>query len=193
VVGGIVGSLPSTEVAPGQIVGHVIDTSGAAVPGATITVSGPGGYRRQAVSNSEGVYVVPAVPSGQLTVTSELSGFGTLKRSLIFDQRPRLVNFQMTASRMTETVEVRGEAPVIDARSPEAALTIRSGEDKAAARPAEPQQQGAPSQNVLNLQRRVSGVLPVSIDVPRTGTSYRFVRPLVLDEETTVSFRYKRR
>jgi hypothetical protein len=33
----------------------------------------------------------------------------------------------------------------------------------------------------------------VPIDVPRSGTSYRFVRPLVLDEETTVSFRYKKK
>jgi len=27
--------------------------------------------------------------------------------------------------------------------------------------------------------------------VPRTGTLHRFVRPLVMDEETTVTFRYK--
>ena len=53
--------------------------------------------------------------------------------------------------------------------------------------------QQAPSQNVVNMQRKVAGVLPVRIDVPRAGTSYRFVRPLVLDEQTTVSLRYKRR
>jgi hypothetical protein len=55
------------------------------------------------------------------------------------------------------------------------------------------QEQVAPSQNVINLQRRVAGVLPVRVDVPRAGTQYRFVRPLVLEEETTVSFRYKTR
>jgi len=48
-----------------------------------------------------------------------------------------------------------------------------------------------PSQNVLNLQRRVAGVLPVRVDVPRAGKSYRFVRPLVLEEETKISFQYK--
>ena len=53
--------------------------------------------------------------------------------------------------------------------------------------------QYAPSSNVANLQRRVSGVLPVGVDVPRTGTSHRFMRPLVLDEETTLSFSYKTR
>jgi hypothetical protein len=49
----------------------------------------------------------------------------------------------------------------------------------------------APSQNVFNLQRRVAGVLPVRIDVPRAGAAYRFVRPLVLDEPTRVSFDYR--
>jgi hypothetical protein len=49
------------------------------------------------------------------------------------------------------------------------------------------------SANVINLQKRVAGVLPVAITVPRTGTSFAFVRPLVLDEETKVTFSYKSR
>jgi hypothetical protein len=49
----------------------------------------------------------------------------------------------------------------------------------------------AASSNVLNLQQRVSGVLPVRVDVPRAGNSFNFVRPLVLDEETKVTFTYK--
>jgi hypothetical protein len=49
------------------------------------------------------------------------------------------------------------------------------------------------SANVVNLQKRVAGVLPVAIDVPRAGTSFSFVRPLVLDEETKVTFSYKSR
>jgi hypothetical protein len=53
--------------------------------------------------------------------------------------------------------------------------------------------QNAASANVVNLQRRVAGVLPVAIDVPRAGTSFSFVRPLVLDEETKVTFTYKSR
>jgi len=49
------------------------------------------------------------------------------------------------------------------------------------------------SANVMNLQKRVAGVLPVAVDVPRAGTSFSFVRPLVLDEETKVTFSYKSR
>jgi hypothetical protein len=52
-------------------------------------------------------------------------------------------------------------------------------------------QPGAASANVVNLQRRVAGVLPVAIDIPRAGTSFKFVRPLVLNEETKVTFSYK--
>jgi hypothetical protein len=47
------------------------------------------------------------------------------------------------------------------------------------------------SSNVVNLQRRAAGVLPIRVDVPRAGTSYRFVRPLILDEETRMTFQYK--
>jgi hypothetical protein len=56
-----------------------------------------------------------------------------------------------------------------------------------------PQQQEEPSQNVQSLQRRVAGVLPVRVDVPRAGHSYHFIRPLVVDEDTTVRFRYRTR
>jgi hypothetical protein len=45
--------------------------------------------------------------------------------------------------------------------------------------------------NIVTFQQRVSGVLPIRIDVPRAGNSYQFVRPLVLDEETRVTFKYK--
>jgi len=46
---------------------------------------------------------------------------------------------------------------------------------------------------VVDLQRRAAGVLPVRIDVPRAGTSYMFVKPLVVDQETIVKLRYKRK
>jgi hypothetical protein len=49
------------------------------------------------------------------------------------------------------------------------------------------------SVNVQNLQRKISGVLPVRIDVPRAGQSYMFVRPVVIDEDTTVRFTYRAR
>jgi len=50
-----------------------------------------------------------------------------------------------------------------------------------------------PSQNVVNLQARAAGVLPIRVDVPRAGVSHQFVKPLVVGTEATVTLRYKRR
>jgi hypothetical protein len=48
-------------------------------------------------------------------------------------------------------------------------------------------------QNVINLQRRTVGVLPVRVDVPRAGTSHRFIKPLMVDQEAFVRLRYRTR
>ena len=101
-----------------------------------------------------------------------------------------------------ETVTVQAEAPLVDMRSAEISQSyIPSGglnnsnartRDEVARRQLEQRAQ-EPSVNVQSLQRRAAGVLPVRIDVPRAGTSHRFLKPLVVDEETVVQFRYKRR
>jgi hypothetical protein len=92
-----------------------------------------------------------------------------------------------------ETVTVTAEAPMEDARRTSTGSTFGAGDRAARSREANEPQQAAPSANVFSLQRRVAGVLPVRVDVPRAGASYRFVRPLVVDEQTTVQFRYKAR
>jgi hypothetical protein len=100
------------------------------------------------------------------------------RRSFVFDQRPRQVDFEMSVAGVAETLTGAAAPPKI------AKSTPRKDED---------QKQVEPSQNVINLQRRTAGVLPVRIDVPRAGTSHQFVKPLVVDQETVVKFRYKRR
>ena len=101
---------------------------------------------------------------------------------------------------IAETVSVTAESPMIDTKSSERVqgftannrtrdeIARREGRELEAA-----QQAAAPSANVQSLQRRAAGVLPVRIDVPRAGTSHRFLKPLVVDEETVVEFRYQRR
>jgi len=191
-------------VVPGQIVGRVVDSQGAVVPGATI-VAEVSGQRRTAVTGADGQYVISNLPAGPLSVSSQLSGFRTAQRSLAYDQRPRQVDFQMAVGSLAETVNVEAEAPLIDMRSSEIAQTYNfmnapsnsnnRTRDEVSRRPAvAPQAQPQePSLNVQSLQRRAAGVLPVRIDVPRAGTSHRFLKPLVVDEETVVQFRYKKR
>ena len=93
---------------------------------------------------------------------------------------------------MQETVTVTAEAPFINMRSSESSEPIHMNELKTM-QSNSAQRADVPSANVQSLQRRAAGVLPIRIEVPRAGTSHRFVKPLVIDEETVVSFRYRRR
>ncbi|HLA79192.1 MAG TPA: hypothetical protein VJU18_16565 [Vicinamibacteria bacterium] len=103
----------------------------------------------------------------------------------------------MKVAGVEETITVNAEAPQIDTRQSATEWSYRTRDQ--AVNAAEPGKRKdevapqAPSSNVANLQRRVAGVLPVRVDVPRAGASFHFLRPLVIDEETTVRFRYRTR
>ena len=90
--------------------------------------------------------------------------------------------------RLANAVVVQTQTVQVIADTIESRVSKRDERD---ARKNAEKQQMAASSNVTNLQQRISGVLPVRIDVPRAGNSYNFVRPLVLDEETKVTFSYK--
>jgi hypothetical protein len=93
-------------------------------------------------------------------------------------------------SELSESVTVSGGTPVGQASRAAAGRGAGDAKVNEAVREAQKQE---PSQNVINLQKRAAGVLPVRVDVPRAGTSHQFVRPLVVDQETFVNLRYKRR
>src|ERR1700760_3800785 len=60
------------------IAGTVLDTSGAAVPGADVTaVNTATGTTFRAVSADGGAFTIPAIPTGTYTVTVALQGFKT--------------------------------------------------------------------------------------------------------------------
>ena len=193
-VGGGVVARQGMTAMPGQIVGHIVDLTGAPIPGAAVTVTG-GGHRQEVVTDGSGMYALSGLPSGPLVVEGQLYGFKTVRRSVVFDQRPRQLDMKMEVGGVSETVTVTAEAPVIETRTAETGVTIRTDEHAAqsSAQSKARQAETTPSVNVQNLQRRASGVLPVRMEVPRAGTSHRFLKPLVIDEATVVSFRYKRR
>jgi len=97
-------------------------------------------------------------------------------------QKP--IGFALDVGAVSESVELRASAVELNTE----ASTISSKDKKHKAPPAPPP---AASANVFSLQQRVAGVLPIAVDVPRAGTSYRFLRPLVVNEETKLSFKYK--
>ncbi len=188
-----VGGTDEAYAMPGQIIGRVVDSSGAALAGVTVVVENSG-EKQSAVTDGRGLYVFSNVPSGPLRITTQLQGFKATQRTVIFDQRPRQVDFTMQVGSLSETVTVTSEAPVINERSSETAQTFREGGFLTARKEAsQDAAANAPSANVQSLQRRAAGVLPVHIEVPRAGTSHRFVKPLVIDEEVAVRFRYRQR
>src|SRR5256712_5495918 len=101
----------------GSINGKVADSSGAVLPGVTVTASSPSLMGVQtAVSDTSGNYRFPALPPGSYTVTFELPGFNTLKRENIQIAMgfTATVNVELAVASLQETVTVTGDSPVID-------------------------------------------------------------------------------
>ena len=101
----------------GSIQGRVVDTSGAVLPGVTVTAASPSMIGTQTqITTENGTYRFPAVAPGTYTLTFELSGFRSIKReglqiSLGFNAT---VNEEMSVATVQETVTVTGDSPVID-------------------------------------------------------------------------------
>jgi len=103
------------------LTGTVTDTSGAAIPGVTVTVTGPAiiGGARSVVTEADGTYRFPNLPPGLYSVTYELQGFTTGKRDNVRLLLGQTISADQTLSvgALTETVEVSGAAPVVDVTS----------------------------------------------------------------------------
>jgi hypothetical protein len=180
----------------GVMGGYVTDPSGAVVSGAQVTVtSSDNGMSRSTVTDGNGHWTVLGLPSGNYNVKIESRGFRTNANNIRYDSsQPSLYAGVLNVGSTSETIEVRAEAPTINTQTAEVESIPLNGRNYSRVAALAP---GAVSQNasanVVNLQKKVAGVLPVPIDVPRAGTSFSFVRPLVLDEETKVTFSYKSR
>jgi hypothetical protein len=172
---------------PGQVGGIVVDPAGAIVPNASITATNTQtGATLTTRSDGEGHWVISGMQPGPVKVTIASPGFMNFQQDLELQAS--------TPFRMGTTLQVGGVAATVTVTDGRGVANLSSGtirglEDNAKKNQAA--QLNTPSQNVFNLQRRVAGILPVRIEVPRSGKSYRFVRPLVLDEETRISFQYK--
>src|SRR5262245_1426644 len=71
----------SAQTASGQITGLIKDQNGAAVPGATITVTETRtNLQRVLVSTGDGVYAAASLAPGEYRVEIALPGFKTLRR-----------------------------------------------------------------------------------------------------------------
>src|SRR5438093_673073 len=122
------------QTVTGTLQGTVTDTSGAVLPGVSVTIKHVDtGAQRELVTNQEGFYSAPFLRIGGYTVTAALAGFGSVTREGIELglNDTRVVDIRLNP-RTTETVTVKAEAPPINVTSGEikSALTAEQIMDK---------------------------------------------------------------
>jgi hypothetical protein len=104
----------------GEITGLVTDPSGAAVSGATVTVTNKAtGAIRRAVTNSEGLYAFPALLPGLYELKVEQAGFKTavLDNITLEVQQTSRRDVTMEVGAVGETVTVTSEGALINAEN----------------------------------------------------------------------------
>jgi len=97
--------------------GTVTDPSAAAVSGAKVTLANPErGFTRMATTNATGNYEFLQLQPGGYELTVEMSGFRKAqeKHIQLLVDTPATINLKLEVGTTSETVEVTGEAPVIN-------------------------------------------------------------------------------
>jgi Carboxypeptidase regulatory-like domain/TonB-dependent Receptor Plug Domain len=103
-----------------QVFGKATDTSGAVLPGVTVTLSSPALLEpRVAVTSDTGTYEFSGLPIGVYAVKFELAGFGTLVREALQLQGGfnAQVNGELSVGALQENVVVTAVNPIVDVRS----------------------------------------------------------------------------
>ena len=105
------------QLPTGTILGTVKDSTGAAVPGATITILNVDtGASRTLMSAADGNFNVPELPTGHYEVKAEHEGFKIINRTgITLDVTAQaVVNFTLEVGTTTQEVVVTGEAPIVN-------------------------------------------------------------------------------
>ena len=98
------------------LTGIVSDSSGATVPGATVTATNQAtNVTYSAVSNEAGNYTITSLPVGTYVVKAELASFKTAATKPLQAEAMQVVriDFKLELGSLEETVEVTGESPVL--------------------------------------------------------------------------------
>jgi hypothetical protein len=105
------------QLEQGRLTGTVSDAQGAVLPGVTVTATSPSQIGKQVVVTEEdGKFLFPALPSGTYVLTFELSGFRRVNRENIVLTlgRTLTVDMQLEVASVQEVLTITGESPLID-------------------------------------------------------------------------------
>jgi hypothetical protein len=107
------------QIQSGEIHGRVTDTSGAVLPGATVTVEGPSLIQPEVTITTEtGAYSFPRLPVGTYTVRVEMPGFRQLVQQGVQLQSgfSAQINAKLELSTVQEILTVTAASPVVDSK-----------------------------------------------------------------------------
>ena len=103
-----------------SITGLVTDSTGAAAPGVTVTATNKAtNVEYVGTSNAAGNYTITALPVGTYVVKSALTGFKTSTTKPIALEAKQIarLDFKLEVGALEDTVEVVGQAPVLQTES----------------------------------------------------------------------------
>ncbi len=115
----LAGAAPAMAQGVGSIGGTVVDTSGAVLPGVTVTLTLEGGgvgSGQTAVTNEQGAYQFTRLVPGTYSVRAELQGFRSVEQrniSVNSDQVSR-ADFKLEIGTLEESITVSGQSPLLD-------------------------------------------------------------------------------
>src|ERR1700690_454655 len=130
--------LPEVNFSQGEttsaIVGQVSDASGAGVPRATVTLtSNETGLKRSATTDHSGRFNFPQLKPGSYKVRVEAEGFEPQQNDAVSAAlgQKQTVDFSMKIAHSEQTVEISGEAPILNPENanPSTTLTAPALED----------------------------------------------------------------
>ena len=114
--------------ATSAISGTVVDSGGGAIPGAAVVVKSAAVASFETITNSEGLFTVPAVPAGEYTVTVSLAGF---KTAVVSNVRASLgstaaVKAVLEVGQLSETITVKSSSELINTQTATVSSTLNS-------------------------------------------------------------------
>src|SRR5258708_17237014 len=122
---------PCAQEITGSIRGAILDLSGATISGASIRATQiETGLQRKTTSDSDGTYVILALPVGHYRVEAEASGFQTLSRDRItldVNQNAN-VSFRLVVGGESYKVEVNSDASLIESTATSLGKTVQERE-----------------------------------------------------------------
>jgi hypothetical protein len=115
------------QASTSSISGTVVDAAGGAIPGAAVTAKNESGASFEAVTNTEGVFNIPAVAPGAYKVTVSLTGFKTAIVDVrVLPGAPANVKAVLEVGQITETITVQSSSELVNTQTATVASTLNA-------------------------------------------------------------------